>query len=41
MHKQELEAIVVNELTPLGLELVELRFGGSKGRPVLDVGWIA
>lgn len=25
------------ELAALGLELVELRFGGSKGRPVLDV----
>ncbi|MBL8998691.1 MAG: ribosome maturation factor RimP [Gemmatimonadetes bacterium] len=25
------------ELAALGMELVELRFGGSKGRPVLDV----
>jgi ribosome maturation factor RimP len=31
------EAIVVDELTLLGYELVELRGGGSKGRPVLDV----
>lgn len=31
------EDIVVAELAPLGLELVELRLGGSKGRPVLDV----
>lgn len=31
------EAIVVAELTQLGYELVELRRGGSKGRPVLDV----
>jgi ribosome maturation factor RimP len=32
-----LEAIVSSELAVLGLELVELRRGGSKGRPVLDV----
>ena len=31
------EDVVVSELAPLGLELVELRVGGSKGRPVLDV----
>jgi ribosome maturation factor RimP len=31
------EDVVVAELAPLGLELVELRLGGSKGRPVLDV----
>ncbi|MCC6783148.1 MAG: ribosome maturation factor RimP, partial [Planctomycetes bacterium] len=31
------ETIVVDELTQLGYELVELRGGGSKGRPVLDV----
>jgi ribosome maturation factor RimP len=31
------EAIVVAELTQLDYELVELRQGGSKGRPVLDV----
>jgi ribosome maturation factor RimP len=34
---QAIEAIVVAELTPLGFELVEMRRGGSKGRPVLDV----
>ncbi|MBX3175543.1 MAG: hypothetical protein KF709_14105 [Gemmatimonadaceae bacterium] len=28
---------MTEELGPLGLELVELRLGGSKGRPVLDV----
>jgi ribosome maturation factor RimP len=32
-----IEAVVVSELAPLGFELVELRLGGSKGRPVLDV----
>lgn len=32
-----IEAVVTSELTPLGYELVELRMGGSKGRPVLDV----
>jgi ribosome maturation factor RimP len=31
------ETIVVDELAQLGYELVELRGGGSKGRPVLDV----
>jgi ribosome maturation factor RimP len=35
--KPALERIVTEELTPLGLELVELKMGGSKGRPVLDV----
>jgi ribosome maturation factor RimP len=35
--KEALERIVMNELSPLGYELVELRVGGSKGRPVLDV----
>jgi len=35
--KQALETIVTEELEPLGLELVELRLGGSKGRPVVDV----
>jgi ribosome maturation factor RimP len=34
---QAIEAIVIAELTPLGFELVELKRGGSKGRPVLDV----
>ncbi|MDO8500539.1 MAG: ribosome maturation factor RimP [Gemmatimonadaceae bacterium] len=29
--------IVVSELAPLGLELFELRTGGTKNRPVLDV----
>jgi ribosome maturation factor RimP len=32
-----LEALVASEIKPLGLELFELRLGGSKGRPVLDV----
>lgn len=32
-----LEQIVEQELAPLGLELFELRRGGSAGRPVLDV----
>lgn len=32
-----IEDVVVSELAPLGFELVELRLGGSKGRPVLDV----
>lgn len=35
--KEALENIVTEELGPLGLELVELRLGGSKGRPVLDL----
>lgn len=35
--KRALEDVVNQELTALGLELVELRFGGSKGRPVIDV----
>jgi ribosome maturation factor RimP len=35
--KQALEQVVVTELGPLGYELVELRVGGSKSRPVLDV----
>jgi ribosome maturation factor RimP len=34
---KSIEVLVSNELTPLGYELVELRRGGSKGRPVLDV----
>jgi len=32
-----IETLVTAELTPLGYELVEMRQGGSKGRPVLDV----
>jgi len=32
-----LQEIVKTELTNLGLELFELRAGGTKGRPVLDV----
>lgn len=32
-----LEVIVRNELDALGFELVELRKGGTKGRPVIDV----
>ncbi len=35
--KQALEPIVNEELGPLGLELVELKVGGSKSRPVLDI----
>src|SRR5438105_1876735 len=35
--KETLEALVVSEIEPLGLELFELKVGGSKGRPVLDV----
>ncbi len=34
---QSLEAVVTAELTALGLELVEMRRGGSNGRPVLDI----
>lgn len=34
---QSLEVLVSAELTALGFELVELRRGGSKGRPVLDL----
>jgi ribosome maturation factor RimP len=32
-----LEHVVASEIKPLGLELFELKLGGSKGRPVLDV----
>ena len=32
-----LESLVASEIKPLGLELFELKLGGSKGRPVLDV----
>ncbi len=35
--KPELEALVMQELRPLGLELFELRSGGTHNRPVLDV----
>ena len=35
--KQTLEEIVNSELKALHLELFELKIGGSKGRPVLDV----
>ncbi len=34
---ETLEAIVAEQIKPLGLELFELRVGGSRGRPVLDV----
>jgi ribosome maturation factor RimP len=34
---EALQDIVTTELAPLGLELFELKSGGSKGRPVLDV----
>jgi len=32
-----LEDLVASEIKPLSLELFELKLGGSKGRPVLDV----
>lgn len=32
-----IEAVVITELTALGYELVEIKRGGSNGRPVLDV----
>ena len=32
-----LQSLVIKELEPFGLELFELRLGGTKGRPVLDV----
>ena len=32
-----LESLVASEIKPLRLELFELKLGGSKGRPVLDV----
>ena len=35
--KQALEPIVIAALEQLGFDLVELRFGGTRGRPVLDV----
>ena len=35
--RDAVEDIVISELAPLGLELFELRTGGSKGRPLLDV----
>jgi ribosome maturation factor RimP len=35
--KGTLEDIVVYEIKALGLELVELKLGGSNGRPVIDV----
>ena len=35
--KGTLENIVVSGIKPLGLELFELKLGGSNGRPVLDV----
>src|SRR6266567_6559441 len=35
--KGTLEDVVASEIKPLGLELLELKLGGSKGRPVLDV----
>ncbi len=33
----KLEAVVTQEVTAIGYELVDLRVGGSKSRPVLDV----
>jgi ribosome maturation factor RimP len=35
--KGTLEDVVATEIKPLGLELFELKLGGSKGRPVIDV----
>lgn len=35
--KQTLEPIVIAALEPLQLELVELRVGGTRSRPLLDV----
>jgi len=34
---ETLEALVASEIKPLGLELFELKVGGSRARPVLDV----
>lgn len=34
---EALEDVVASEIRPLGLEVFELRMGGSKGRPVIDV----
>jgi ribosome maturation factor RimP len=34
---ETLESLVASEIRPLGLELFELKVGGSRGRPVLDV----
>ncbi len=35
--KQTLEPIVIAALDPLGFDLVELRLGGTRQRPLLDV----
>ena len=37
VDERRFASLVTKELTGLGLELFELRFGGTKGRPVLDV----
>ncbi|HEY1952314.1 MAG TPA: ribosome maturation factor RimP [Gemmatimonadaceae bacterium] len=34
---ETLETLVASEIRPLGLELFELKVGGGRGRPVLDV----
>ncbi len=34
---ETLESLVASEIKPLGLELFELKVGGSGGRPVIDV----
>jgi len=34
---QAFEDVVASEIRPLGLEVFEVRMGGSKGRPLLDV----
>ena len=34
---ETLETVVASQIKPLGLELFELKVGGSRGRPVLDV----
>lgn len=34
---EELEGVVVSELDAIGYDLVELRRGGTKGRPIVEV----
>src|SRR5438445_13501761 len=34
---ETLETLLASEIEPLGLELFEMKVGGSKGRPVIDV----
>jgi ribosome maturation factor RimP len=35
--KEELEGVVISELDAIGFDLVELRKGGTRSRPVLEV----